>query len=217
MWSSRCARCTPPTNWTRHEGARLMATGAGSPRVLLRRLREIMAEQASAQVRLDRLVGVIAANMVAEVCSIYLRRAGNAFELFATEGLNLAAVHHTRLREGEGLVGLVAETAEPINLSDAPGHPRFGYRPETGEDPFRSFLGVPIVRGGQVYGVLTVQNRTARLYEEQEVEALQTVAMVLREVVAHGSLFDLAELDEPELRADRPRAFQGDGLAEGVA
>ena len=194
-----------------------MATGAGSPRVLLRRLREIMAEQASAQVRLDRLVGVIAANMVAEVCSIYLRRAGNAFELFATEGLNLAAVHHTRLREGEGLVGLVAETAEPINLSDAPGHPRFAYRPETGEDPFRSFLGVPIVRGGQVYGVLTVQNRTARLYEEEEVEALQTVAMVLAEVVAHGSLFDIAELDEPELRADRPRTFQGEGLSDGVS
>jgi phosphotransferase system, enzyme I, PtsP len=192
-------------------------TGAGSPRVLLRRLREIMAEQVSAQMRLDRLVMVIAANMVSEVCSIYLRRAGNAFELFATEGLNPAAVHHTRLREGEGLVGLVAETAEPVNLSDAPGHPRFAYRPETGEDPFRSFLGVPLVRGGQVYGVLTVQNLTARQYEEEEVEALQTVAMVLAEVVAHGALFNIAELDEPELRADRPRAFQGDGLAEGVA
>jgi phosphotransferase system enzyme I (PtsP) len=192
-------------------------TGAGSPRVLLRRLREIMAEQVSAQARLDRLVMVIAANMVSEVCSIYLRRAGKAFELFATQGLNPGAVHHTRMREGEGLVGLVAETAEPVNLSDAPGHPRFAYRPETGEDPFRSFLGVPLVRGGQVYGVLTVQNLTARQYEEEEVEALQTVAMVLAEMVAHGQLFDIAELDEPELRADRPRAFQGDGLAEGVA
>ena len=190
---------------------------SGGPRVLLRRLREIMAEQVSAQMRLDRLVNLIAANMVAEVCSIYLRRAANAYELFATEGLNRAAVHHTRLREGEGLVGLVGETAEPLNLSDAPGHPRFAYRPETGEDPYRSFLGVPIVRGGQVYGVLTVQNRAARLYDEEEVEALQTVAMVLAEVVAHGSLFDLAELDEPELRADRPRAFLGDGLADGVA
>jgi phosphotransferase system enzyme I (PtsP) len=195
-----------------------MATsGVGSPRALLRRLREIMAEQVSAQTRLDRLVVVIAANMVAEVCSIYLRRAANAFELFATEGLNREAVHRTRMREGEGLVGLVAETAEPVNLSDAPGHPRFAYRPETGEDPYRSFLGVPIVRGGQVYGVLTVQNRAARQYEEEEVEALQTVAMVLAEVVAHGALFDIAELDEPELRGDRPRAFQGEGLAEGVA
>jgi phosphotransferase system enzyme I (PtsP) len=193
------------------------AVAAGGPRLLLRRLREIMAEPSSAQTRLDRLVSVIAANMVAEVCSIYLRRAGNALELFATEGLNRAAVHRTRMRSGEGLVGLVAETAEPINLSEAPSHPRFSYRPETGEDPFRSFLGVPIVRGGQVYGVLTVQNRAARLYDEEEVEALQTVAMVLAEIVAHGTLFDVAELDEPELRTDRPRAFKGEGLSEGVA
>src|SRR5215470_3375444 len=103
---------------------------AGGPRVLLRRLREIMAERASAQTRLDRLVSVIAANMVAEVCSIYLRRAGNFLELFATEGLNRSAVHRTRMRPGEGLVGLVAETAEPVNLSEAPSHPRFSYRPE---------------------------------------------------------------------------------------
>lgn len=190
---------------------------AGGPRLLLRRLREIMAERSSAQARLDRLVAVIAANMVAEVSSIYLRRAGNALELFATEGLNRTAVHRTRMRSGEGLVGLVAETAEPINLSEAPSHPRFSYRPETGEDPFRSFLGVPVVRGGQVYGVLTVQNRAARVYEEEEVEALQTVAMVLAEIVAQGTLFDVAELDEPELRADRPRSFAGEGLSEGVA
>jgi phosphotransferase system enzyme I (PtsP) len=190
---------------------------AGGPRLLLRRMREIMAQRSSAQTRFDRLVSVIAANMVAEVCSIYLRRAGNVLELFATEGLNRAAVHRTRLRSGEGLVGLVAEAAEPINLSEAPSHPRFSYRPETGEDPFRSFLGVPIVRGGQVYGVLTVQNRAARIYDEEEVEALQTVAMVLAEIVAHGALFDIAELDEPELRTDRPRAFRGEGLSEGVA
>jgi phosphotransferase system enzyme I (PtsP) len=193
-----------------------MAVAPGGPRLLLRRLREIMAEQTSAQTRLDKLVMVIATNMVAEVSSIYLRRAGKALELFATEGLNRAAVHNTQLKEGEGLVGLVAESAEPVNLSDAPSDPRFSYRPETGEDPYRSFLGVPIVRGGQVFGVLTVQNRAAVLYSEEEVEALQTVAMVLAEVVAQGGLFKLSELDEPELRADRPRVFQGEGLAEGV-
>ena len=194
-----------------------MAVAAGGPRLLLRRLREIMAEQSSAQTRLDKLVTVIATNMVAEVCSIYLRRAGKALELFATEGLNRSAVHNTRLKEGEGLVGLVAESAEPVNLSDAPSDPRFSYRPETGEDPYRSFLGVPIVRGGQVFGVLTVQNRAAVLYAEEEVEALQTVSMVLAEVVAQGGLFNIAELDEPELRVDRPRVFHGEGLSEGVA
>jgi phosphotransferase system enzyme I (PtsP) len=176
-----------------------------------------MAEQTSAQMRLDKLVTVIASNMVAEVCSIYLRRAGKLLELFATEGLNRAAVHNTRMKEGEGLVGLVSETAEAVNLSDAPADPHFSYRPETGEDPFKSFLGVPIVRGGQVFGVLTVQNKAERIYAEEEVEALQTVAMVLAEVVAQGGFFNVAELDEPELRIDRPRKFVGDGLSEGVA
>jgi phosphotransferase system enzyme I (PtsP) len=190
---------------------------AGGPRILLRKLREIMAEKSSAQARLDRLVTVIATNMVAEVCSIYLRRAGKALELFATEGLNRAAVHKTRMKEGEGLVGLVAASAEAVNLSDAPSDPHFSYRPETGEDPYKSFLGVPIVRGGQVFGVLTVQNRAAVLYAEEEVEALQTVAMVLAEVVAQGSLFNVSELDEPELRPDKPLTFKGEGLSEGVA
>jgi phosphotransferase system enzyme I (PtsP) len=189
----------------------------GGPRLLLRRLREIMAEQTSAQMRLDKLVTVIASNMVAEVCSIYLRRAGKVLELFATEGLNRAAVHNTRLKEGEGLVGMVSETAEAVNLSDAPADPHFSYRPETGEDPFKAFLGVPIVRGGQVFGVLTVQNKAERIYAEEEVEALQTVAMVLAEVVAQGGFFNVAELDEPELRIDRPRKFVGDGLSDGVA
>src|SRR5471030_2217491 len=194
-----------------------MTVAVGGPRLLLRRLREIMAEQTSAQMRLDKLVSVIASNMVAEVCSIYLRRAGKILELFATEGLNRAAVHNTRLKEGEGLVGMVSETAEAVNLSDAPSDPHFSYRPETGEDPFKSFLGVPIVRGGQVFGVLTVQNKAERIYAEEEVEALQTVAMVLAEVVAQGGFFNVAELDEPELRIDRPRKFVGDGLSDGVA
>ena len=176
-----------------------------------------MAEQTSAQMRLDKLVAVIASNMVAEVCSIYLRRAGKVLELFATEGLRRDAVHKTRLKEGEGLVGMVSETAEAVNLSDAPADPHFSYRPETGEDPFKAFLGVPIVRGGQVFGVLTVQNKAERVYAEEEVEALQTVAMVLAEVVAQGGFFNVAELDEPELRIDRPRKFVGDGLSDGVA
>ena len=155
--------------------------------------------------------------MVAEVCSIYLRRAGKVLELFSTEGLDPSAVHRTRMKQGEGLVGQVAETGESINLSDAPSHPKFSYRPETREDPYHSFLGVPIVRGGQVFGVLTVQNQAARQYAEEEVEALQTVAMVLAEVVAQGGLFDIAELDEPELNVDIPRFFKGEGLSEGVA
>jgi len=190
---------------------------AGGPRVLLRRLREIMAERQSAQARLDKLVTVVASNMVAEVCSIYLRRAAGELELFATEGLNREAVHRTRLKAGEGLVGLVAENAAPLNLSNAPEHPSFSYRPETGEDPYHSFLAVPIVRGERVFGVLTVQNRTARHYEEEEEEALATIAMVLAEVVAQGTLVDLSELDESELSPTRPVVLKGEGLSEGLA
>src|ERR1700743_3914230 len=137
MSSSRCARCTRRSSWTWHEqGVSWMVVAPGGPRLLRRRRREIMAEQTSAQTRLDKLVTVLATNMVAEVCSIYLRRAGKALELFATEGLNKTAVHKTQLKEGEGLVGLVPETAEPVTLSDAPNDPHFSYRPETGEDPY---------------------------------------------------------------------------------
>lgn len=190
---------------------------AGGPRVLLRRLREIMAERQSAQARLDKLVSVIASNMVAEVCSIYLRRAGGVLELFATEGLNRDAVHRTRLKPGEGLVGLVAQSATTLNLSNAPEHPSFSYRPETGEDPYRSFLAVPIVRGERVFGVLTVQNRTARHYDEEEEEALATIAMVLAEVVAQGTLIDLSEIDDSGLSPTRAAIVQGEALAEGLA
>ena len=155
----------------------------GGPRLLLRRLREVMAEPVTAQARLDRIVVLIASNMVAEVCSVYVARADGPLELFATEGLLKTAVHETRLRVGEGLVGLIAATAEPLALSDAQGHAAFSYKPETGEEIYQSFLGVPIVRGGRVIGVLVVQNKTSRNYTEEEAETLETVAMVLAELV----------------------------------
>ncbi len=136
-----------------------MAT-AGNPRILLRRLRDIMAERTSAQERLDRIVTLIANNMVAEVCSIYLVRTGGDLELFATEGLNKSAVHNTRLKKGEGLVGDIALHARPLNLPDAQAHPQFAYKPETGEEVFQSLMGVPVLRDGLCLGVIVVQNRT---------------------------------------------------------
>src|SRR5258706_422777 len=123
-----------------------MRSASGGPRVLLRRLRETMAEQVSAQERLDKIVVLIAANMVAEVCSTYVLRVDNTLELYATEGLNRDAVHRTVLSAHEGLVGLVASEATPLNLSDAQSHPAFSFRPETGEEIYHSFLGVPILR-----------------------------------------------------------------------
>jgi phosphotransferase system enzyme I (PtsP) len=186
------------------------------PRVLLRKLREIMGERITAQARLDKIVGLIAANMVAEVCSIYLIKAAGWLELFATEGLNKAAVHATRLKMGEGIVGDVALHGRALNLSDAPAHPSFSYRPETGEDPYQSMLGVPITRGGRTLGVVAVQNRTHRLYDEEEVEALHTIAMLLAEMVASGSLGELGEIDAGP-RRDRPWRGQGTSFCEGIA
>ena len=178
-----------------------MRGALGGPRVLLRRLREVMAEPVSAQERLDKIVVLIAANMVAEVCSVYVLRVDGTLELYATEGLKPEAVHQTVLRQDEGLVGLVASEANPINLSEAQTHPAFSYRPETGEEIYHSFLGVPILRAGNTLGVLVVQNRARRTYSEEEEEALQTTAMVLAEMIASGELPSLARPGaEPAVR-----------------
>ena len=160
----------------------------GGARRLLRRLRDTMAGPGAAQARLDRIVGLIAGELVAEVCSVYVRRAGDTLELFATEGLRADAVHRTRLRVGEGLVGEIAARARPLALADARSHPLFAFRPETGEEIYASLMGVPILRGGRVLGVLVVQNRTQRNYTEEEVETLETIAMVLAELIAGGDV-----------------------------
>ena len=193
-----------------------MRGALGGPRVLLRRLREVMAEPVSAQERLDKIVVLIAANMVAEVCSVYVLRVDGTLELYATEGLKREAVHQTVLRQDEGLVGLVASEANPVNLSEAQTHPAFAYRPETGEEIYHSFLGVPVLRGGNTLGVLVVQNRARRTYSEEEEEALQTTAMVLAEMIASGELLALAKPGaEP---AVRPRLnLTGLALADGIA
>src|SRR3954464_13107378 len=159
-----------------------MPGALGGPRVLLRRLREVMAEPVSAQERLDKIVVLIAANMVAEVCSVYVLRVDNTLELYATAGLNPDAAPQPGRRAHEGLVGLVSSEATPLNLNDAQSHPAFSFRPETGEEIYHSFLGVPILRAGNTLGVLVVQNRAKRTYVEEEVEALQTTAMVLADM-----------------------------------
>jgi phosphotransferase system enzyme I (PtsP) len=174
-----------------------------------------MAEPVTAQARLDRIVVLIASNMVAEVCSLYVARADGPLELFATEGLNREAVHMTTMSPGEGLVGLIANTAEPLALSDAQGHPAFSYKPETGEEIYQSFLGVPVLRGGATLGVLVVQNRARRSYSEEEIEALQTTAMLLAELIVSGELQALA--GQPAAIAVRKAvALKGAPIAEGL-
>ncbi|MEL6518904.1 MAG: GAF domain-containing protein, partial [Pseudomonadota bacterium] len=148
-------------------------------RKLLQRLREAMAEASAGQARLDRIVTLIASSIASEVCSIYLFRDADTLELCATEGLKPEAVHMTRMRLGEGLVGRVAKTGRVANTADAPSAPGFRYMPETGEEIYSSFLGVPIQRLGEKLGVLVVQSKDARTFSEDEVYALEVVAMVL--------------------------------------
>ncbi len=159
-----------------------------SSRRLLARLRDIMAGGGRVQERLDQIVRAIANDLVAEVCSVYILRTGDVLELFANVGLLPEAVHRTRLRLGEGLIGVIAQRARSLALSDAQSHPAFAYRPETGEEIYHSLAGVPIIRTGRVIGVLAVQNRTRRQYTGEEIETLETIAMVTAEMIASSEV-----------------------------
>lgn len=185
-------------------------------RLLMNRLRQVMAEEGETRSRLDKVVRLIASTMVADVCSIYLRLQDGGLLLIATEGLKADAVAATRLSANEGLVGLVARRAEPMAIQDAPRHPSFSYRPETGEDPFHAFLGVPILRGGRVIGVLTVQNRTERAYDDEEVDNLQTIAMVLAEIVDRINPDALNNGGSDEKRERNTASLEGRVFCEGL-
>ncbi|WP_237153223.1 phosphoenolpyruvate--protein phosphotransferase [Oryzibacter oryziterrae] len=193
-----------------------MRGALSGPRVLLRRLREVMAEPISAQGRLDKIVQTIAANMVAEVCSLYVLRADGVLELFATEGLNREAVHKASLKLGQGLVGMIAAEASVLNLPDAQEHPAFSYIPGTDEEAYHSFLGVPILRAGRTLGVLVVQNRARKSYSDEEEEALQTTGMIIAEIIASGQVSGLASAQQTVLDLARPMHLEGSALSDGV-
>ncbi|MBD3730679.1 MAG: phosphoenolpyruvate--protein phosphotransferase [Sphingomonadales bacterium] len=194
-------------------------SAAAAARTILTNLHEVMASRQHAQAKLDRVVDVIGESLNSEVCSIYLLREG-MLELFATRGLNKAAVHVTRMAIGEGLVGTIAENIATLNLAEAASHPDFQYRPETGEEKFHSFAGVPIVYRERAVGVLCVQHGDPRRYEDVEIEALQTTAMVLSELIAHAELIDLEDVVEGTSFTG-PAIIEGltlvKGLASGVA
>lgn len=182
---------------------------------MLRQLREVMAEQHEPQERLDKIVADIAANMSAEVCSVYVLRADGMLELYASRGLKPESVHMSALRVGQGLVGTIAVSARALNLNDAQKHPAFEYLPETGEEIYNAFLGVPILRAGRVLGVLVVQNKTNRVYMDGEVEALETTAMVLGELIATGELESLSPKGI-NLDLSRPLTVEGISLSDGI-
>ena len=195
-------------------------SAAQSARTILTRLHEVMAARTNAQSKLNQVVGIIGECLDSEVCSIYLLREG-ALELYATRGLKQEAVHVTRLGLGEGLVGTIAEQIETLNLDEAAAHPDFSYRPETGEELFHSFAGVPIIRRERAVGVLCVQHAEPRRYEEIEIETLQTVAMVLSELIANADLVDTAaridagETDQSMQRLSGQKLV--DGMGAGIA
>ena len=186
-----------------------MPSAAESSRAILTHLHEVMASRTHTQAKLNRVVDIIGDNLDSEVCSIYLLREG-MLELFATRGLEQSAVHVTRLGVGEGLTGTIAQNIETLNLDEAATHPEFQYRPETGEERFHSFAGVPIVRRERAIGVLTVQHTDPRKYEEVEIEALQTVAMVLAELIHNADLVD------DEFPDTLPEAQSGQQIFDGL-
>ncbi len=186
-------------------------------RKLLRRLRDTLAEPGAGQERLNRVVRLIAHSMGTEVCSVYLFRDDDTLELCATEGLKRESVHKTRMKMGEGLVGRVAKTSSPINTANAPAEKGFRYMPETGEEIYSSFLGVPIQRLGEKVGVLVVQSRVARQFSDDEVYALEVVAMVVAEMTELGAFIGEGEaLQAPHKHAVMFRGGTGqEGAAEG--
>ncbi len=183
-------------------------------RKLLRRLQASLAEAGAGQERLDRITHLIADSMGTEVCSIYLLRDSDTLELCATEGLAPEAVHVTRMRLGEGLVGRVARDARPINTPNAPAARGFRYMPETGEERYSSFLGVPIQRLGERLGVLVVQSKEARSYSEDELYALEVVAMVLAEMTELGAF--VGEGEALSARHQSQVMIRGGVAQEGV-
>ena len=190
-------------------------TAAASARQILTSLHEVMASRLHAQGKLDQVVDIIGECLSSEVCSIYLLREG-MLELYATRGLNKSAVHVTRMAIGEGLTGTIAANVETLNLAEAKAHPDFQYRPETGEDKYHSFAGVPIVYRERAVGVLCVQHVDPRRYEEIEIEALQTTAMVLSELITNADLVDEEEALGFGAADAGPQTLSGLSLVKGL-
>ena len=199
---------SPPDN--------LVDGASAPPRHLLARLREVLAtgDSDGHDPPLCRVVRIITDELCCHVCSVYVMRPGDLIELAATEGLRKSAVGRTRLRVGEGIVGIAAATGKVLNLPDAQNHPAFAYRGEVGEDSYASLLAIPLRRAGRTQGVLVVQDREPRRYSDAEVEELQTVGMVLTEMLAAAGAPDGAEQG---VASTLPRRFPGTRLVAGIA
>ncbi len=193
-----------------------MTSATAAARKILTELHELMASRANAQAKLNQMVEIIGAALNSEVCSLYLLRE-QALELFATRGLNQSAVHVTKLALGEGLTGHIAQQVDTLNLAEAAAHPDFQYRPETGEERFHSFAGVPIIRRERAVGVICVQHVEPRRYDDVEIEALQTVAMVISELISNAELIDQEAVADLSSSSTGPARLSGLTLVKGLA
>ncbi|WP_297369753.1 putative PEP-binding protein [Acidocella sp.] len=183
----------------------------GDTRQLFARLREQLAAGTASLADLAKLV---AEGLEVDASVIYVTRPGELLELAATWGLNIGAVGHTRLRLGEGIIGITASSGDIMNLADAQNHPRYVYRAETGEEAMASMLAVPVKRAGRTLGVIGVMSKEARTYTTVEVESLATVAMLLAEILAKAGAIDVSDEGFSETL---PRRYGGHVLSGGIA
>ncbi len=187
-----------------------------SARRLLKRLREVMVQDLPVQEKLNQIVEIVAVELHMQVCSFYFLQPGDILELFASFGLSAAAVHETTLRMGEGLIGEIAVQKKALSFTDAWNHPSFVFKPETGEKVFKSLMGVPVLKGSQVLGVLAVQTEESHIYEEDEVDILETVAMVLAQMLVSAD-FRAKDNQTMKPKKDMQSRLEGVRLVSGMA
>jgi phosphotransferase system enzyme I (PtsP) len=163
---------------------------------------------------MDLVVLRVCESMSVKVCSLYLRDDSDNFVLRATKGLNRDAIGRVSMTQNQGLVGYVAKRGEAINLENAQAHSRYLYFPETGEERFASFLGVPVIHQRQVLGVLALQQKHRRRFDESEEALLLTLSAQLAAIIAHAKA--TGDLDQyAEGPADA--RFKGMPAVNGIA
>lgn len=189
----------------------------GQPRGLMQSLRRIMESADTADTKLNGILALVGRELRADICSCFVLRAGEVIELYATYGLPDEVVRQKKLRLGEGVVGEMAATAMPAIVPDVTKHPAFMARPETGNGEYKAICGVPILRGGRVHGMLILQNRHERGYGDEVIDILQTVAIVLAELIVTGGILTRQEMNSGYAAGGKPSQVTGASLARGLA
>jgi phosphotransferase system enzyme I (PtsP) len=170
---------------------------------LLADVAEIVSRSHDLDETLSNVVELVAKRLDTDVCSLYL--AGSDLEMLrlsATVGLHKDAVGRVELRLDEGLVGLAAERREPVVFERAREHPRYKYFPETGEERFESLMAAPLIVRGRALGVLSVQTRVRRHFDQSDVHTLQTCAQLIAPVVLNAQMISAAEMTDEERALD---------------